>query len=182
MTTVDDQRRYRRVASGLFWAGFLGAFCAAIGAVSGPEKEVVFVGPNFWEYRYITFAEGLLWAIACLYPWKFRTTFRYIEGTVTTILAFSIISHFLFVLVLWSGGLHSSVYAATFLSLLGISLLVPEDAAIKAILFILVLAEAVALVLMSGDQQRHNWAILILSVIAYFFAAAVRWLLNRDNP
>jgi len=181
LASGEDQRRYRRVGKGLFWAGVLAAICTAGGTVGVPEKEVMLAFPRFWHYKYVAFGESVLWFVACLYTWQLRRLFRYIEATIAAIVAFSIISHFVYALVLWTGGLKGSVFAATFLSLMGISLLVPEDAAIKIVLAIIVLIEGVALVCIDVPNRQHNSMILTLSVVAFFFAAIVRWLLNRDE-
>lgn len=177
----EDQVRFKGAARGLFIAGILAAFSAAIGVVSVRETEVLSAGPRFWRFKFLAVGEALLWFASCWYPGRLRRRFRYIEGAAATILAFAVISHFAFVLVLWTGGLNGSVFAATFLSLFGIAALVPEDTAIRVLLILVVLVEAVILVTADAQQRRHNSAILILSLIAYVFAAVVRWLLEREN-
>ena len=188
----DDLRRFRRAALGLVGAGVLAAVCAAVGTALVPEKEVLrashesasrMVGalPNFWRFKFLVVGEGLLFLLSCLYPLRFRRRFRYIEGAAATILAFAVISHFGFVLVLWTGNLNTSVFAATFLSFFGFAVLIPEDTAIRTVLATLVFVESIALVVMDPVNLQHNSVVLLLSLIAYGSAGLVRWFLVRGT-
>ena len=177
----DDRRRYLDAAKGLRWAGLLAVICVAVVTVFIPESELISVAPNFWRHKYVTAGGILLWFLACLYPSIIRRKFRCIEGTAALLVGFTMISLFMFFLVRWTGGLYNSVFAATFLSLFAVSILLPEDSAIKVILVLVILSEAIVLALENTAFRKHNSAVLVLSLVAYFFAGAVRWLLNRDQ-
>jgi hypothetical protein len=181
LASADDQVRFTRAARGLFIAGMLAGVCGGIGIVWVPEKEVLSAFPTFWRFKLLALGELLLWLSACWYPGRIRRQFRYIEGASATILAFAVISHFAFVLVLWTGGLNASVFSATFLSLFGVAVLVPEDAAIRIVLVLVVLVESIILTAVNVPYRQHNSAMLTLSLIAYVFAAVIRFLLERDN-
>lgn len=177
----DDRARYVRVAKGLFFAGVFAGVCIVFGWAAAPEDELKNIGPNLSRHKVLVFCEGLLWLGACFLPVYFRRQCRYIEGTVASILAFGVISHFAYLLVCWTGGLNNSVFAATFLSLLGVSLLLPEELAIRLALVLILLIESLLLVFQDPKYVSHNATILTLSGAAYFFAAVIRWFLDRDG-
>lgn len=101
------------------------------------------------------------------------------RGTLCNLGSFSFPALVLFLLTYWSGGLGSSVFAATFTSVFGISLLVPKDKTIQVILLGFCLGLGVALVLdASGSQRRHDGLVLGSSLVSYLVARIVKWVLD----
>ena len=175
----EDHRRYRAAGFGFLCAGLLAAVFAVVGALGVDESEVMSVGPGLWRYRFLAGSEFLLWLVACFYP-ILRRRFCHLHATAAMIVAFTVISHFLLILVLWTGGLNGSVFSATFLSLFGVSIIVPQDRMLKCVLFLIALGESLIL-LLNLPQRQHNGMLLFLSLSAYLFAGVVRWLIDQET-
>src|SRR5581483_6014449 len=175
LVSDEDGTRFSQASLMLLHAAWILFFASWLGGIVADSSDVERVLPLLQTYSKPLFFLALSFFVAALLP---RFLYRigrlhYRTGTISHSMAFALLTISIGALVSKTGGLGSSIFGAMFLSLFGISLIVPKSKALRLILFLFIFIVGGVIVYLSFPNEKkfhHDLAILLLALIANFAA------------
>ncbi len=180
---AKDGERFFIASIGLIVALALLVVCTLIATIEAHPLDMDTVLPMARQNSTWLCLLGISFVMSCFLPVILYSKGRlhYLTGTICNCFGFVTLTISLALLVCATGGVGSSIFGATFLSMLGTSLIVPKEKALRLILFCFVIVVSIVIVwLVHTDDRkfRHDAAVFTLALAINFFSWIFKVLLD----
>lgn len=176
----EDGRRFCDAGLWLLLAAFIMLIVILLTGSIAEDQNVISALPKIYSHIKILIWVFIFSVVFSITPWILfhYNSLRYCLGTILNSLSFLTLSLIFCAFVRFTGGIGSSMYSTSFVSLFAISLYVPKDNVLKFILFFITLFLSLFLL----SDIRRDLVILILSLFSYVFSFSVKILLDSLKP